>query len=317
MANITKKTKLTASYLLTTLILMFVMYWVSNNWDKIQSIFLVEPIFLILLFPLVVFTSINVGLINQLIVSHLGYPLKPIQWVSLAFASTLANYIFPMRAGMALRATYFKKCHGFSLSKFASSMAFAYVITFIANAFLGLLLMFWLGIEKNAVNWILILIFAIVLTTGIAALMYNPPIDKTVSKFKIFKYIISIHGGMELLRKNPKLLIRCCLLILFNTILFGIRLFVSFHALGHNINLAGCLLVGCFAAVSMFISITPASLGIKEVAIVFASSVIGVSPEISFLAATLDRTVSMVVIAIFGTAGMIKISHETARISKT
>ena len=302
-------------YLLGVAFIIGGLYWFFRNWDQLETLVNVRFSYILTLMPLIFLSMLMVGFINQLIVSHLGYPLKLMQWTSLAFASTLANYIFPMRAGMALRATYFKKCYNFPLNQFAASMAFAYILTFISNAALGLLIMLWLGVEKQGMRWILILIFTAVFLGGCFTLIYNRPVRKAQSKMKIISYLAKIQGGWSVLRKNPSLLIKCSSLIIINTILFSIRLFIAFCAIGQSVNFAGCLLAGCFAAVSMFISITPASLGIRETAIVFASSVVGVTPEISLLAASLDRAVSLVVVAIFGTAGMIKISHETADVS--
>lgn len=309
--------KFILKYLVSLFFIIAGLFWILQSWEELKHLVTIRMEYIIILIPLVFFSMLTIGYINQLIVSSLGYPLSLIQWSSLAFASTLANYIFPMRAGMVLRAAYFKKCHDFPLNKFAASIAFIYIITFVVNAGSGIVLIFLLGIHKKGLGLGLFFIFSAIFLGGILALVVELPFKKNLSKIKIFKHLIKIHNGWSVLKKKPYLLSICGSLSIFNTVLFALRLWVAFYSIGYYVNPAACFLMGCFSVISMFISITPASLGIREAAIVFASSILDVTPELSLLAASLDRAISMIVVAFLGSVGMIKLSSEKASIFKS
>lgn len=297
--------KIMLRYLILIVIVSACCYWAYENWDKIHSFIDIKPWYILIMVPLVVISLAIVGYINQVILLCLGLNLSVVQWMSLACASTLANYIFPMRAGMALRAAYLKKTHQLSLQKFAASMAFAYVLTFLVNASIGLISIVQIGVEINQEIMAIIAVFVLTIIGSISVLSLRFQ-SARLTKSKIFSKLTTIQDGWNILRQSQNLILVCSVLIVLNTLIFAFRIYVSVYAvsMGETVSYMACLFAGCLAALSLFVSITPASLGISELAIVLGLSVIGVPPEVGLLASVFDRVVSFIVVAFAGSVGM-------------
>jgi len=258
-----------------------------------------------------------IGLPNQIMVAYLGAPLRFGQWASLAFASTLANYIFPLRAGAALRAGYLKRVCRFPFIKFASSMAVLYILAILVNSMLGLSAMAWIYMKKGEVSWPLVSLLAATVFICIGLILLTPMAGKERAGTGFQRHLSSFRAGWDLLRKNPSLLIQAALLSLVLTSLSAVALYVSFTAIGSPIDASSSLLLASLGALSLFISVTPAGIGIREAVILFTGMAVGVSPEASLLAGTLERTVGIVVALVLGPFGMSRITREMAAVNST
>ena len=299
-------------YVITAVLIAWAGVWAVHKWDDIAASVKISPLHILFLVPFIIISVLIVGVINQLLIVHLGVRLKFSQWASLAFASALMNYILPMRAGMALRAGYLKKCHNFPLSKFAGITAFTYIVTLLSNSAFGAAILVWLWSTQGSGSWPLLGVFVFIMAMAIGALVFSPHARISEHRSKIWDFLTKIHLGWNTLRTSPSIIIKSSTLFIVNTLIFSIRIYIVYKAIGYPISFIGSMLVGTFTAVAMFTGITPASLGIREAAVLFASSVIGVPTEISLLAGAIDRAVSMLIVAILGPIGMLKISHETA-----
>lgn len=312
MIRLIKKNKYIFPYLLTAIILIIAFFWFKNNWSDINSNITFQKKYFLLSIPVCILSILNIGYIYQVIVKYLNLKLKFLQWASLTFAGMFANYVLPMRAGIAIRAAYFKKCHNFPVSKFASLMAFLYLITLFTNACAGILVLLLLGTINTFAEWAILTAFLIIAIACIWVILFWPA-GKVVSDAGRVKNIIeNIHSGFDILRNSKSLFFKSTLLSILNILLYSLRLYISFRAVGYEIEYSKCVLAGSFAAVAMFISITPASLGIREIAIWLACSVTGIAPEISIVAGSVDRMVSLLVVSVLGSLGLVKITHETS-----
>ncbi|MCK4620797.1 MAG: flippase-like domain-containing protein [Desulfuromonadales bacterium] len=297
------------AYITAVVLIAYAAAWVGQNWEKVSLAFSFSPGYFAVLLPLVIASILLVGLMNQLMASHLGAPLCFKQWAALAFASSLANYILPMRAGAVLRASYFKQRCDLPVTKFTSTMAVVYVMALWTNSVAGLSAIAWFYLQKELISWTLLWGFLGVAGFCSALLTFSPKPRKSEPDRRLLGIIVRIHAGWDMLRRCPVLLAKAGGLSLALTVLYVIRLYVSFAAIGHPVNLPGCLLIAALTAVSVFIAITPAGLGIQEAAIVFAGMMVGVAPEISLLAGAMDRAVSTLVVLVFGSLGMVSLAH--------
>jgi uncharacterized membrane protein YbhN (UPF0104 family) len=286
--------------------------WISRNWEEISRTISLNPVYAAMIVPVVFLSLLVVGLINQLAATHLGAPLRFREWSSLALGSTFANYVFPARAGALMRATYLKFHCGLSVAAFASTMAAVYVMTLLTNSVLGLGLLGWFWYRQGLESSTLAAIFAVVIAVCGLLLSLPIPLRRTGKEPAWWQFVIRFHAGWESVRRSHMLLARLVGLIVLLTGLYAVRLYCAFAATGNPLGPAGCMLVATMTAIATFLAFTPAGLGIQEAAIVFVSLAIGVSPEVSLMAAAIDRAVSMAVVAVFGLPAMMRISREIA-----
>ena len=76
-----------------------------------------------------------------------------------------------------------------------------------------------------------------------------------------------------------------------NFLLTAVRLGIIYNSMGKNIHAGGYLILGALGFVVLFISLTPGSLGIRELVLGFGAVVLGVPLEVGILAAMIDRAI--------------------------
>ena len=313
--------KLCASHIklfITIILLIIAGRWIIDNWQQIVSVWHINPKYIVALVPLIVITLLLIGLINQIVSLNLDASLNFSQWSKLAFASTLANYIFPLRAGMALRAYYYNKKCKLSVAYFTSIMTIIHVITLLANSILGLGVLIFLWATIGNSKLIILAAFLLLTCFCIACLKYSP---KNIPSFKFEKlssFLKRMHEGWAQLHNNNQLMYTTLVLSLTITLIYSVRLLISFHALGYSVEILGCIFIGSLVAISTFVSITPAALGIREGAIMAGGLALGVDLEVSLLAGAIDRAVSILVVLILGSHSLFHLNKEmTLRPSNT
>ncbi|MFW6107905.1 MAG: lysylphosphatidylglycerol synthase transmembrane domain-containing protein [bacterium] len=287
--------------------------WVAGHRDRVAAVFSLHPGYLAVLVPTAVANALLVGLLNQVVATHLGVRLGFWRWASLGFASTLVNYVLPARGGMAVRAAYYRRVGGLPLAKFASSMAVIYVITVLVNAFAAMAGLLWAWWAAGVMLWPVFFVAAGLVLVCILALALSPrPSDRPVES-GLRATLARVHRGWETLRTSPPLLGKVAAVVAAGTVMNAARLYVVYLAIGHPVSAAGCLLVGALAGLGTFLSFTPGALGIRDGAIVFGSMAVRVSAEVGLLASVVDRAVLLLVVLSIGPLAALRISKETAR----
>lgn len=306
-------TRKTIPHLLMLALVAGAAWWVHAHRQDVLASLTFSWIHVIALLPLVVCTVLVIGLLNQLIIDHFGLRLRFGQWAALGFASTLANYVLPLRAGMALRAAYLKRCHDFPMNRFGSSMVFIYVTTLLCNSAIGLFLLARAWRHGDDFQWPLACCFLVFFAISLSALFVSPRSSEETRVSAIGEYLVKIRRGWQDLKQSRPLLAKVAIATIANTALAAVRFQIAYAATGHWVNMADCLLVSALATLSVFISITPASLGIKEAAIVFASTAINLPPEVGLLAAAVDRAAAIAVVFVLGIPCSLRISREVSQ----
>jgi uncharacterized protein (TIRG00374 family) len=318
-----------ASYGLAICLIGYAVYWSWRHWDAIRADIEFETGSLFVLAPLIVASLLLMGLMNQLMASHLGAPLGFRQWASLSFASTMANYVLPLRAGAALRAGYYKHHSRLPLGYFASTMTVACVMTVLANALTACGIILWLAsqpVKPGADAWVhdyqrlMLAVLSTVLiacTVGLLAAFnlhrFWPTLPRQgEASTRVADFLLRIHQGLMMMRDRPSVLVKAFLLSLAITLCYALRLQAAFAAVGRDVGVLECLLVGSLVSLSMFFTFTPAGIGTREAMVVIASMAIGVEGQVSLTASAVDRAVSMLLVVALGSGALLRISRESA-----
>lgn len=288
-------------------------FWVLRNWDQVHGSLSFEPIYLAVLAPLVFVSIVLIGLMNQLICSELGAPLRFREWVALAFASTLANYTLPMRAGAAIRAAYYKKTRDLSLASFSVGMGAAYLVTLMVNALIGAAMLVRLGPFHGGSRTVLFVLFVVALSVCLMVLVLPVPKVPAGDRLGIGATVRMARRSWEKLRGGHRLYLRLLLVSAGSTLLFALRIKVAFIALGQSVSIVGCLLIGALVALSMFVTVTPAALGVREAAVAVSSTALGLSPEWGLIAGAADRAAAILVVVAVGIPATAFLSVDVGR----
>ena len=289
------------------------MLWVVRHWDRVRAAFSLSPGYLAILLPLTVLSFLTGGLLNQVVAGHLGARLRFWQWAPLAFAALLANYVLPARAGLAVRAAYYKRLKDFPIAGFVSAMAVVYVMTLLVACLICTGALTWLWFVKGLVCWPLFLGAVVAAALCVAVLVLSGRVWKKPPRTGIWEPFVRVRAGWDMLVRSPGLMACVAGLCIAIAGMGALRLGIAFATTGHRVSVAGCLLLGSLVALSTFISITPAGLGIREAVLVFSSMAVGVPPEHSLLAGATLRAVNILIVFTLGPVSAARISHEVAR----
>jgi uncharacterized protein (TIRG00374 family) len=93
------------------------------------------------------------------------------------------------------------------------------------------------------------------------------------------------------------------------------RIQLCFQAIGRPVNYFGALAASLLADLAFVVSITPAALGFREGAIVYAARVLHTTGDVALAAAILDRLISIVCHVVVGQLGVWQFIRPALRLA--
>jgi uncharacterized protein (TIRG00374 family) len=127
-----------------------------------------------------------------------------------------------------------------------------------------------------------------------------PLFNKIADSFKFFD-------------KKKRLLLNLFILQIGDIIITGLRLYVVFSAIGIHVGVMPIFMVSLFTSISGVLAITPANLGIKELAITFSSLMIGQGIASGIMVSLIDRAIAAILTFILGFVYIPVLWHKDAR----
>ncbi len=221
----------------------------------------------------------------------------------LATVSRIGNYLLPMRAGAVFRATYLKKKYEFPYSNFLSTFYGYYVIFFLTNSVISIVILLSKYLINGELFFPLILFFSLVLIGMLILIFVRLPIKKIIEKTdgiveKTFLFVDKFVKGWDLIVKDRKNFLMLILIALGNIFLNVVIVFIEFISIDKIPKILDVILYTAISGVSLLVSITPGSLGIREGIFLITSQSIGLSEAEIMRLAFLDRGVMFILLLI-------------------
>tara|TARA_Y100000310_G_scaffold239808_1_gene243542 strand:+ start:5042 stop:5959 length:918 start_codon:yes stop_codon:yes gene_type:complete len=285
------------SKIIFIIIIIVSFIFIKNNLNEFSSI----PKFsLIYIWPMIILSLLTIfvnGLRVKLFGGYYNINLKVNEWFGLSAITTMGNHLTPFRTGVAARALYLKKVHKFPYTSFLTTMAASYILRFFIYGLFGIVLSLIILRDYIFFN---ILFSALVLITIFPFIVFLifPIFKKTKNNF--INKIIKILNEWNVMRKNYRFLFKIVLLDISILLIRAFRLFFAFKAFSFDVPFILILLISVFSMLSVFISLTPAGLGIVEGIVAFSSEVVGIGFVGGVYASVLDRIIAVIIIFILG-----------------
>lgn len=231
--------------------------------------------------------------------------IKKMENFELTFKGYIGNFFGFGKSGTGYKALILKNKHNFSYSKFLSFYVFLQTLTLFGTAFICfIILTFSKNFEyTNRTNLILLLLA--IMTLCIFANYFL----RVFSKIKIFnniKFVKNLIASFEDVSSNIsklKIVNKEITKILFFQILIQVNLFFQIYLqasiIGIDMSLLSNFVYNIISQVSIFLSITPNSIGIKEFFLVISNEFIGLSSIEVFDLAIVDRITDFLSLIIF------------------
>ena len=280
------------------LLIFFAYRYVSQNIDDFDSITIKNPFFIFILFILSFISYYLNGVSTKILLAPLNVKLNNNEAFGTSVLTGFYNMITPFRGGIAARAVYLKKKHGFSYTNFLASLAALVVISFIVISIMGLVSVWFIWARFKIFSLILFLLFCITLLAMLTLIIISPYVKET--KYKWMNFFLKIATGWKLLKNDKKIIINLILLNVISQIIGALTLLFQYKVIGIEITIMQAIFISSIAAFSLWIGLTPASLGIQEALTVFSAVAIGLSASETLFAAIIGRLVSSVFLFILG-----------------
>lgn len=298
-----KGTKKYISPILTTIILILFTIYLYTNPQIIDGLISVKTIYILLIMGLYLLIFFVEGVFIQVTLDIFKKKVDTKESFFLATISRIGNYLLPMRAGAVFRAAYLKKKFNFDYSNFLSTLYGYYIIFFLTNSVLALLILLikWFIQDQQ---YMLLITFFFAISIGMLLLVFIKfPLDRYIEKSKgitkrILTFISKFLKGWDLIVKNKRAFL-LLILLAFANIFINILVVVSeFLAININGDILDSILYTCISGVSLLISITPGSLGIREAVFLITSGSLGLNSDQVIQLAFLDRGIMFVLLLV-------------------
>ncbi len=289
--------KLISASIIILIVILFI-YYIKNHISDFEQIKLINPLWLI---PLIILFLLNyyfTGLQTKHLLIPLGIKLKGFEAFAISIVTGFYNLITPAHGGMAIRAVYLKKKHGFSYTNFLSSLIGIYIINFLISSLLGLISLILIYFYYNIFNKIILFIFLGFLIPTLFITTFSPKFKET--RYDLINKIIKVANGWHLIKNNKKVILVTILTTMSSLLTTVILTIIAYHIFGIEINFIKSLFLASIGFLSIVISITPGNLGIAEVIAVFSALILGITPAQSLSVAVLIRIVQIIVMVTLG-----------------
>lgn len=292
MSERTKKIYHKVLLILSAALLLGFFIYLKNHSSSFEKIKYID---LRLIFLLVSLHALNYLLLG---ITHF-YPLRRHkiflrfrEWYGLCTVSELFNLLLPAKGGTALRMMYINEKKELPIRELLS-MGLSVIITgFSLLGILGVTYCHFF-LEKNNLVFsaleslfvaLIISAFLMVFSSELLARLFKVERKYSLKKYLTDKKIVSI----SLL----------CYMGMF--ILYPLKIFLSFKAIGVGIHLFDSLEISLILLVSSFFQILPGNIGIKEIATGYIAKQYGIDFELALLASLVDRAILLLFLFPFG-----------------
>lgn len=277
---------------------IFIIYFILNK-DSFKPLLDMKPLLLIGSFVCYIAILLCNGLFMKYILESFDKQLSVHESTRVSLLSSLGNFFASSGAGLGFRAVYLKKKHGLSYSDYMATMYGNYLLIFIVSALLGVTSLGLIGLDSTPQFVGLVLFFGSLLAVSIGLSFVRVPNisydNKIVSK--IIKLLRTMSLGWRRIIEDRRLLIHLSLLVLAQLILTVLIAWFELMSLSISIGFGQLLLFSVLGSLSIFISLTPANIGVKEAVYVITATIIGLTtPQILSLA-LIDRGILFITLA--------------------
>ena len=291
------------SPILTLVVLILFTLYLFKNPEIIDRLVNTQPLYILLIMLLYLFIFFLEGLFIIVTLRIFSKDMNRSEGMYVATLSRIGNYLLPMRAGAVFRATYLKKKYNFNYSNFLATLYGYYIVFFLTNAILAFIVLLFKSLLFQQTYISLILFFLAVIVGMVVLIFLRFPFKKIFKQsngiiFKVISFLDKFLGGWDLIVKNRKLFLQLILLAFANIFVNILVIYLEFISIEKVGNILDIILYTCISGVSLLISITPGSLGLREAVLLVTSKSLGLSELEVMALAFLDRGIMFVLLLI-------------------
>lgn len=283
--------------ILGLVILVFLIIYLATHWDQLEALLNLTAGQLAAMYALTVLTGVLGSLAVQRLLRALKTKTRFWDMFYLHNAALLLNYV-PMKFGTLFRANYLKRHYGLAYTHFASFFMYITFLMTATAAGIGFVVLAAIYGLRGYENKILAAVFAATVALSLTMLWVPLPVPKATGRVGTMLRGFLLSRG-QITRDKGTILTAAALLVL-NFVVFAVRIGIIYRSMGKDLHPLGYLILGALGFVTLFIGVTPGSLGIKEVVLASGAAVLGIPLEVGILAAVIDRAIDISYLFVVG-----------------
>ena len=295
-----------ANLIITLLFFGLLGWYFVNNREALSSLMNVPWWIVLLLLTMKASRIFVTGLFTKFTLEAFDKKMSYKEVNYLSLLSSIGNFFGPILGGASIRAVYLKKKHNFEYSKFISTLYGFYIVTFLSNALIGLILVanYMLRGNQSAELWAVAAVFMFIFLANLALVVIPGKLLHRIVELLGFlpKRLVKIAnlmiGGWETIRTNNKLIVKLFMLNLVITTMIVVESSVLYQLFVSSWQLSSVVLYSILGTLSTLVSVTPGAVGVKEAIFLFSSSVTSVTPDQILQMATIDRSATFLLLLI-------------------
>lgn len=264
-------------------IVLFTGYFIINI-KSFKLLLDIKPLYLVLValcYGAIVLTN---GLFIKYVIEPFNKNIKTREAAHVSLLSSIGNFFASSGAGLGFRAIYLKKKHDLSYQEYMITVYGNYLLIFICNAIFGISSLLLVRNKGGSAYTGLFLFFGALLVTSIALCFIRITGEPKKARGFVGKGIDIIREmtiGWNRIARNKRLLMHLTLVIMIQIILSFCIAWLEIKSLSISIGLPEILLLSILGSLSIFVSLTPANIGVKELIYIITATTIGLTtPEI-------------------------------------
>lgn len=294
--------------ILGIIIVIFLLWYLSRHWGKLKFLIKLSAAELIIIYFVSSLATLNSAYIIQRLLKTLKVRTFFWDMVLLQNATYLLNYV-PMKFGTVFRANYLKRHYGLRYAQFGTFFVYIMLLMAATASIVGLVVLVAVYGVAGYERKVLAAVFLGVLAFSVLSAFIPLPIPKGSGKLSTIlrDFLIS----RQQITRDKYTLFVCTTLLLGVFIMSSVRLGIIYNSMGQNVHPAGYLVLGALGFVTMFVSLTPGSLGIRELVLGSGAIVLGIPFEVGILAAMIDRAIALSWVFVVGGACTAWLWHKS------
>lgn len=269
-------------------LLVWICLYIKNHLQEFRAVRIISVIDLVILFLLTPIYFYSQAIILKLILKSFGIKLRFNEWFGLTMMTMMGNFILPF-SGLGFRAVYLKKVYGFDLRHFISTLSAIWIVNFLVFTAAGLFALVFIWRQGHSFDLKTALFLGVLFL--LALILWFIPFGKFKSKNKFLKRFNLISESWQKVKTDRELVIRLVYWSTIELFLFVMTFYFAFRTFGFNISFVGAFLPASLTNFSYFVRLLPASFGLYEGAILYASKVLGFTAVQALTVTALTRLI--------------------------
>lgn len=238
------------------------------------------------------------GYISKVLLDIFHIRLPFMEWFGLSLINAMGNMLAPFRGGSVANAVYLKKKYRFPYSKFVSNLSALYIIIFWVNSLIGIISCIYIYLNYDVYDIVISSFFVLLFIFLSGVILLSPHISLTSHYF--INIPIKVINGWWHIKNHKKEIVLIAGAAFLNIIqAVGITYF-EFLVFGITVPLEKVLFLSVVSTLSLFLSITPGSLGIKEAFALYTASVLYVPLSEMIAVSILERLFNLIIVFTLG-----------------